>query len=149
MDSASSRAARHRTCAACRFQRRKCKPNCIFAAFFPADKKQIFENAHRLYDVRNMEKMVEHLDPEQRAEAMKTIIYESEVHAADPIGGCRRIIGKLETELQLACAELDHVRRELEASRGRAQAMVGAEMLAPPIGAAEPEARCFLLTPLP
>ncbi|WOK92747.1 LOB domain-containing protein 6 isoform X1 [Canna indica] len=148
--SSAGTATHKRACAACKFQRRRCMPDCILAPFFPAAEQQRFLNAHRLFGVRNMQKMVQALDPEQRAVAMKTIIFESEVHAIDPVGGCHRLILDLESQLQQHLTELDFVNRKLISYRQQAQAMPAASM--PHVVAAPPppvpNSTCSDLTPL-
>ncbi|WOL11704.1 hypothetical protein Cni_G20468 [Canna indica] len=99
--SAAATATHNRpSCAACKFQHRRCMPDCILAPFFPASEQQKFLKAHCLFGVKNMQKQLQALDPEHNAEAMKTMIYEAEVRHIDPVGGCRRIILDLESKLQ-------------------------------------------------
>ncbi|XP_068498581.1 LOB domain-containing protein 22-like [Phaseolus vulgaris] len=62
--------------------------------------------------------MIKPLDPGRRNIAMATIIYESDMRAKDPVGGCLRIIQNLQsqiaysqTELQLMLQHLAFFRR--------------------------------------
>ncbi|XP_008779803.3 LOB domain-containing protein 11-like [Phoenix dactylifera] len=109
-------------CAACKYQRRKCNPDCTLAPYFPADQQRQFLNAHRLFGVSNILKIIRHLDPVQRAEAMRSIIFQSNARAHDPVGGCYRIILELERQLERDSAELALVLRQLAICRAQAQA---------------------------
>ncbi|KAL6495930.1 hypothetical protein OROGR_030493 [Orobanche gracilis] len=107
-------------CAACKYQRRKCAADCILAPYFPHDRQPQFLNAHRLFGVKNIVKIVSHLDPPAKDHAMRTIIFQSDARAADPVGGCHRIIRDLEHQISLARAELDIVLHHLALCRAAA-----------------------------
>ncbi|MED6134105.1 hypothetical protein PIB30_034320 [Stylosanthes scabra] len=81
-----------KACAACKFQRRRCTKDCILAPYFPADKPKAFTNAHRLFGVCNMTRILNKIDPEQRDECMKSIIFESDMRAKFPVHGCYGIL---------------------------------------------------------
>ena len=105
-------------CAACKYQRRKCGSKCILAPFFPHHREKQFLLAHRLFGVGKITNMIKPLDPGRRNIAMATIIYESDMRAKDPVGGCLRIIQNLQsqiaysqTELQLMLQHLAFFRR--------------------------------------
>ncbi|XP_008813836.1 LOB domain-containing protein 22-like [Phoenix dactylifera] len=94
--SSSSSASATQACAACKYQRRKCNQDYTLASYFPADQQRQFLNAHRLFGVSNILKIICHLDPVQCAEAMHSIIFQSNARAHDPVGGCYSIILELE-----------------------------------------------------
>nr|CAD1818355.1 unnamed protein product [Ananas comosus var. bracteatus] len=50
-------------CAACKHQRRKCTADCPLALYFPADQPKQFQNAHRLFGVSNILRILKDLDP--------------------------------------------------------------------------------------
>ncbi|KAI3789792.1 hypothetical protein L2E82_02596 [Cichorium intybus] len=100
-------------CAACRYQRRKCAPDCILAPYFPHDRQRQFQNAHKLFGVSNITKIIRNLDQPQKDEAMRTIIYQSDVRAQDPVGGCYRIIRELHRQIEISRAELEIVLQQL------------------------------------
>ncbi|KAG6519212.1 hypothetical protein ZIOFF_022704 [Zingiber officinale] len=102
-----------KACAACRFRRQKCNGDCLLAPFFPAADESRFQKAHRLFGVSKMKKILEPLLPRQRAVAMATMIYESEVHAASSDTGCLDIILYLHSQIERRAAHLDHLRRSL------------------------------------
>ncbi|XP_071685611.1 LOB domain-containing protein 22-like [Rutidosis leptorrhynchoides] len=107
-------------CAACRYQRRKCAPDCVLAPYFPHDRQRQFQNAHKLFGVSNITKIIKDLDPPQKDEAMRTIIYQSDVRAHDPVGGCYRIIRELQRHIEYTRAELDIVLHQLAICRTHA-----------------------------
>ncbi|KAF5816876.1 putative transcription factor AS2-LOB family [Helianthus annuus] len=108
-------------CAACRYQRRKCAPDCILAPYFPHDRQRQFQNAHKLFGVSNITKIIRDLDTPQKDEAMRTIIYQADVRAHDPVGGCYRIIRELQRQIEYSRAELDIVLHQLAFCRTHAQ----------------------------
>ncbi|CAN8269373.1 unnamed protein product [Cochlearia groenlandica] len=50
----------NQACAACKYQRRKCASDCILAPYFPHDRHNQFLNAHKLYGVSNITKIIIH-----------------------------------------------------------------------------------------
>lgn len=108
-------------CAACKYQRRKCASDCILAPYFPHDRQPQFLNAHRLFGVSNIVKIVGNLKQPEKDHAMRTIIFQSDARAADPVGGCYRIIRDLEQRINLAKAELEIVLHQLALCRAAAQ----------------------------
>lgn len=108
-------------CAACKYQRRKCASDCILAPYFPHDRQRQFLNAHKLFGVSNITKIIKNLNPSDKDEAMRTIIIQSDVRANDPVGGCYRIIRDLQRQIELYKAELELVLHQLALCRAQAQ----------------------------
>ncbi|XP_042519187.1 LOB domain-containing protein 22-like [Macadamia integrifolia] len=109
-------------CAACKYQRRKCTPGCTLAPYFPADQQRQFLNAHKLFGVSNILKIIRNLDPSQKDEAMRTMIIQANTRAIDPVGGCYRIIHELQCQIERDKAELQIVLHQLAICRAQAQA---------------------------
>lgn len=101
-------------CAACKYQRRKCASDCALAPYFPHDRQRQFLNAHKLFGVSNITKIIRNLSPPDKDIAMRTIIYQSDARAKDPVGGCYRIIRELQYQIAYFKAELDVVIQQLE-----------------------------------
>ncbi|RDX64354.1 LOB domain-containing protein 22, partial [Mucuna pruriens] len=108
-------------CAACKYQRRKCAPDCILAPYFPHDRQRQFLNAHKLFGVSNITKIIKLLSPHDKDQAMRTIIYQSDMRATDPVGGCYRYILDLQAQIEYYRAELDLVLQQLAIFRAQAQ----------------------------
>ncbi|PWZ27615.1 LOB domain-containing protein 22 [Zea mays] len=104
--SGSGSGCTNQACAACKYQRRKCNTDCPLAPYFPADQQERFLNAHRLFGVRKILKTLENISPELSADAMATLIFQSDMRAQDPVGGCYHLILSLEHQLQIETAEL-------------------------------------------
>ncbi|GKE15359.1 LOB domain-containing protein 24-like protein [Tanacetum coccineum] len=64
-------------CAVCKYFRRRCPPECIFAPYFPANNPQRFAYVHRLYGASNVGKMLEELPVHLRGDAMEALCYEA------------------------------------------------------------------------
>ncbi|XP_019424614.1 PREDICTED: LOB domain-containing protein 22-like [Lupinus angustifolius] len=107
-------------CAACKYQRRKCAPDCILAPYFPHDRQRQFLNAHKLFGVSNITKIIKFLEPHEKDQAMRTIIYQSDMRANDPVGGCFRHIQDLQAQIEYYHAELELVLQQLAFVRAQA-----------------------------
>ncbi|KQJ90000.1 uncharacterized protein LOC104585088 [Brachypodium distachyon] len=107
----------NQACAACKYQRRKCNPDCPLARYFPADQQLRFLNAHRLFGVSNIQRTLRETPPELRTDAMRALIFQAEVRAYDPVGGCCRMAIDLQRQLDLAQAELSALLQQLELCR--------------------------------
>jgi len=103
-----------KACASCKFQRRKCSKDCLLAPYFPADKPQVFGNAHRLFGVSNVLKILKQVKEEYRDEAMKSIIFESDMRAQFPVGGCLDVIMMYYGMINDSEQELDRVKLLLD-----------------------------------
>ncbi|CAL5046455.1 unnamed protein product [Urochloa decumbens] len=88
-------------CAACKYQRRRCTPDCSLAEFFPQDRSRVFRNVHRLFGVKNILKTLARAG----CETMHCIIYESQAWDINPTTGCVPIIQDLQRRIRQA--ELD------------------------------------------
>ncbi|GFP90348.1 LOB domain-containing protein 27 [Phtheirospermum japonicum] len=105
-------------CAVCKYQRRKCSPNCPLAPYFPANQTKMFQNVHRLFGVSNITKILESLNTEdQKEDAMKSIIYEAEMRHRFPVHGCSVIICQLRLQLHRAVDELRCVYAQIAACK--------------------------------
>ncbi|XP_022953930.1 LOB domain-containing protein 29-like [Cucurbita moschata] len=116
-------------CAACKYQRRKCAPDCILAPYFPHDRQRQFLNAHKLFGVSNITKIIKNLDPFEKEEAMRTIIFQSDVRSMDPVGGCYRIIRDLQLQIEYIKTELDFVLSQLALCKQQAAAAAAVAIL--------------------
>ncbi|XP_073277746.1 LOB domain-containing protein 7-like [Primulina huaijiensis] len=99
------------SCAACRYRRRKCTAACPLAKYFPAHKPELFHYVHRLYGVSNVTKILNTLETQdQKDDAMKSIIFESEWRHHIPAYGCSFIILQVSSQLEAAEEELRRIR---------------------------------------
>ncbi|EMS68420.1 hypothetical protein TRIUR3_30753 [Triticum urartu] len=119
----------NQACAACKYQRRKCNPDCPLAPYFPADQQRRFLNAHRLFGVSNILKTLRRLKPELCDAAMQTLIYQAEMRAMDPVGGCCSMIIDLEHTSELLSAELAALQQHLDMCRQAASGVAGGDVM--------------------
>ncbi|KAK8599509.1 hypothetical protein V6N13_077429 [Hibiscus sabdariffa] len=94
-------------CAACRYLRRKCPPDCIFSPHFPPNVPQRFVSVHRIYGASNVAKLLQQLPVHLRGEAAESLCLEAQYRIEDPVYGCVGLISLLQqqildTEKQLA-----------------------------------------------
>ncbi|KAK4261537.1 hypothetical protein QN277_004522 [Acacia crassicarpa] len=76
-----------RPCGACKWSRRRCEPDCIFAPHFPSDDPQKFAVVHKGLPV------------DQRGRAVSSLVYEADVRVRDPVNGCVGEISSLKNQV--------------------------------------------------
>ncbi|XP_028785305.1 protein ASYMMETRIC LEAVES 2-like [Neltuma alba] len=102
-------------CAACKMQRRKCTPGCVFAPYFPADNPRKFACVHKIFGASNVAKILNDINVVQREDAVRSLAYEAEARLRDPVYGCFGIISVLQHRLNQLESELIDARKELAA----------------------------------
>ncbi|KAK9692244.1 hypothetical protein RND81_09G251200 [Saponaria officinalis] len=100
-------------CAACKFLRRKCQPECVFAPYFPPDQPQKFANVHKVFGASNVTKLLNELHPHQREDAVNSLAYEADMRLRDPVYGCVGVISLLQHQLRQLQLDLSCARSEL------------------------------------
>lgn len=100
-------------CAACKFLRRKCQPECVFAPYFPPDQPQKFSNVHKVFGASNVTKLLNELQPSQREDAVNSLAYEAEMRLRDPVYGCVGVISFLQQRLRQLQRDLTCAKSEL------------------------------------
>ncbi|MFS7895846.1 putative transcription factor AS2-LOB family [Helianthus anomalus] len=100
-------------CAACKFLRRKCTQECVFAPYFPPDQPQKFANVHKVYGASNVAKLLNDLPATQREDAVNSLAYEADARLRDPVYGCVGLISVLQHRLKQVQKDLEHAKREL------------------------------------
>lgn len=111
-------------CAACKYQRRKCSTTCKLAPYFRPDQPKTFQNAHKLFGVRNILKILKEIDPAQVPEAMKSIIYQANVRDQYPVSGCLEVMRQLYAHIQMVEEELHAVSTQLAMCKQQQMASV-------------------------
>ncbi|XP_058773121.1 protein LATERAL ORGAN BOUNDARIES-like [Vicia villosa] len=100
-------------CAACKFLRRKCHEDCIFAPYFPAEEPHKFVNVHKIFGASNVSKILNEVLPHQREDAVNSLAYEAEARIKDPVYGCVGAISVLQKQLLSLQKELDAANADL------------------------------------
>ncbi|KAG5237354.1 hypothetical protein OIU78_005311 [Salix suchowensis] len=100
-------------CAACKFLRRKCQPECVFAPYFPPDQPQKFSNVHKVFGASNVTKLLNELHPSQREDAVNSLAYEADMRLRDPVYGCVGVISLLQHQLRQLQIDLSCAKSEL------------------------------------
>ncbi|CAJ2669634.1 unnamed protein product [Trifolium pratense] len=100
-------------CAACKFLRRKCMPDCIFAPYFPPEEPQKFANVHKIFGASNVSKLLNEVQAHQREDAVNSLAYEAEARIKDPVYGCVGAISILQRQVIRLQKELDATNADL------------------------------------
>lgn len=103
-----------RACAACKYQRRRCKPDCPLSPYFPAERHQQFLNAHRLFGLKNICKVLNNMKSPERDLAIKSMMYEADVRSVSPVQGCYGVVRQLTEQIAWSLNELNHLQEQLE-----------------------------------
>ncbi|XP_021818952.1 LOB domain-containing protein 22-like [Prunus avium] len=100
MENRDQGAAQNHACASCKQQRRKCDETCEMAPYFPASRYSEFQNAHKIFGVSNIQKIMAMAAPDQRQAAAESILTEGNARKNDPVHGCLGIIRGLNAQIQ-------------------------------------------------
>ncbi|KAJ7566763.1 hypothetical protein O6H91_02G117400 [Diphasiastrum complanatum] len=100
-------------CAACKFLRRKCMAECIFAPYFPPDQPQKFASVHKVFGASNISKILHELSLNQREDAVNSLAYEADARVNDPVYGCVRTISLLQRQVTQLQQELAMAHQDL------------------------------------
>ncbi|CAJ1929751.1 unnamed protein product [Sphenostylis stenocarpa] len=100
-------------CAACKFLRRKCTQECVFAPYFPPDNPKRFADVHKVFGASNVAKLLNELSAAQRDDAVKSLAYEADARLRDPVYGCVGLISVLQHKLRQIQVELNNAKKEL------------------------------------
>eukprot|EP01018_Ginkgo_biloba_P032497 Gb_36037 [translate_table: standard] len=104
-------------------QRKKCSENCVLAPYFPANDPRKFAVMHKVFGTCNIVKFIQvtELPTNQRADAVKSMVYEATARQRDPVYGSMGIvrqlqqqISELQSQLATTQAELQHMAVQLE-----------------------------------
>ncbi|KAG8375667.1 hypothetical protein BUALT_Bualt10G0124300 [Buddleja alternifolia] len=120
-------------CAACKYQRRRCAPDCPLAPYFSGDKPKDFLNAHKLFGVSNILKILKNVPIEHRGNAMRSVVFEANVRAIDPVGGCHQMILDLESKINICKMEFNLLLRQLHYYRSKRFQMANRDNVYVPI----------------
>ncbi|KAL5784107.1 hypothetical protein ACOSQ2_006499 [Xanthoceras sorbifolium] len=87
-------------CSACKFLRRKCASDCIFAPYFCSEQGPArFAAIHIVFGASNVSKLLLHVPVADRCEAVVTIAYEAQAPIRDPVYGCVAHIFALQQQI--------------------------------------------------
>ncbi|GLT31501.1 hypothetical protein SLA2020_062340 [Shorea laevis] len=106
------------SCAACKFLKRRCIPDCLFAPYFRSDETKKFANVHKVFGASNVSKILIEVPEEQREDTVNSLAYEAEVRLMDPVYGCIGAIAMLQRKM----IELQH---DLAIARARLACYAG------------------------
>ncbi|KAH7691664.1 Lateral organ boundaries LOB domain-containing protein [Dioscorea alata] len=101
-------------CGACKFLRRKCTRDCIFAPYFNCEQGPArFAAIHKVFGASNVSKLLLHVPVPERCEAVVTISYEAQARIRDPVYGCVSHIFALQHQVALLQAQVMQMKVQL------------------------------------
>ncbi|KAD2805220.1 hypothetical protein R6Q59_029497 [Mikania micrantha] len=87
------------SCAACKFMKRRCTLQCLFAPYFRADEPKKFAKVHKVFGASNVTKILNEVPEPQRQEAVNSLVFEAEERLKDPVYGCIGAIASLQDKM--------------------------------------------------
>lgn len=100
-------------CGACKFLRRKCTSECIFAPYFSCEQGPArFAAIHKVFGASNVSKMLLNLPAHDRPDAVAAIAYEAQARIIDPVYGCVSHIFALQQQVANLQAQLMQVKAQ-------------------------------------
>ncbi|XP_031092181.1 LOB domain-containing protein 30-like [Ipomoea triloba] len=101
-------------CGACKFLRRKCVAGCIFAPYFDSDQgASVFASVHKVFGASNVSKLLHHIPPHKRLDAVITVCFEAQARLRDPVYGCVAHIFAIQQQVVNLQAELSFLQAHL------------------------------------
>ncbi|CAB4301205.1 unnamed protein product [Prunus armeniaca] len=96
------------SCGACKFLRRKCTGECVFAPYFCYDQAaDHFAAVHKVFGASNVSKLLLHLPVQNRSDAAITMSYEALARMRDPVYGCFSQIFALQQQVVYLQEEIE------------------------------------------
>ncbi|KAF3433667.1 hypothetical protein FNV43_RR24770 [Rhamnella rubrinervis] len=96
------------SCGACKFLRRKCTNQCVFAPYFCYEQAAThFSAVHKVFGASNVSKLLLHLPVHNRSDAATTISYEALARMRDPVYGCVAHIFSLQQQVAYLQEEIE------------------------------------------
>ncbi|XP_031251210.1 LOB domain-containing protein 29-like [Pistacia vera] len=106
------------SCGACKFLRRRCTNDCIFAPYFCYEQAAShFAAVHKVFGASNVSKLLFHLPVHNRSDAAITISYEALARMRDPIYGCVAQIFALQQQVASLQEEIELLGNHMAANQ--------------------------------
>ncbi|MCE5166909.1 hypothetical protein HAX54_029348 [Datura stramonium] len=107
------------SCGACKFLRRRCSSECIFAPYFSYEEAaNHFAAVHKVFGASNVSKLLLHLPLQCRSEAALTMSYEALSRMHDPIYGCVGQILALQQQVASLIEEIEIMENQISTYPG-------------------------------
>ncbi|KAF3634274.1 LOB domain-containing protein 16 [Capsicum baccatum] len=104
-------------CGACKFLRRKCVVDCIFAPYFNSEEgPSKFAAIHKVFGASNVSKLLHNVPVDDRCDAVVTIAYEAQARIKDPVYGCVANIFALQQQVAYLQSQVMQVKAQLAQS---------------------------------
>ncbi|KAI3915065.1 hypothetical protein MKW92_007254 [Papaver armeniacum] len=109
----------HKPCAACKYNKKGCSPECPLAPIFAPNRVEDYEVVTRVFTARNFMKLIELAEPRQQALAAESLITEAKARVADPVRGLAGHVHNLYLRLDDLRCELGMIKQQNELIRRR------------------------------
>lgn len=101
-------------CGACKYVKRRCLPECIFAPHFShAEGVDHFVSIHKIFGASKLTKFLSELHPSYHAATVQSILYEAQARLQNPIYGCISEILFLHQQVEMLQAQVANLQAAL------------------------------------
>ncbi|KAL3838436.1 hypothetical protein ACJIZ3_023027 [Penstemon smallii] len=102
------------SCGACKFLRRRCTNECIFAPYFSYEHATThFSAVHKVFGASNVSKLLSCLPVLERTDAAITVAYEALARMHDPVYGCVSHIFSLQQQIACLMEEIEVIENQM------------------------------------
>ncbi|XP_047309318.1 LOB domain-containing protein 16-like [Impatiens glandulifera] len=103
-------------CGACKFLRRKCVTDCVFAPYFCSEQGPArFAAIHKVFGASNVSKLLMRVPVSDRCETVVTVLYEAQARLRDPVYGCVAHVFALQQQVAYLQGHLMQLKAHLAA----------------------------------
>ncbi|RDX66912.1 LOB domain-containing protein 20, partial [Mucuna pruriens] len=101
-------------CGACKYMRRKCHVQCVFAPYFASDQGLArFAIVHKIFGANSVSKMLSNVALDRRHEVAVSLLYEAQARLADPVYGYLSTIVSFQQKVASLQGELLMIQNQL------------------------------------
>ncbi|KAI3975381.1 hypothetical protein MKX01_004468 [Papaver californicum] len=106
-------------CAACKYHKRGCLPECPLAPIFTPNRREDVEAVYRVFTAGNFIKLLKLVKPDEQVLAAESLITEAKARVADPARGLAGTMHNLSHKLDDLRSELGLIKQQNELIRRR------------------------------
>ncbi|XP_059636067.1 LOB domain-containing protein 30-like [Cornus florida] len=105
-------------CGGCKYLRKKCSPECLFAPYFDSAEVGVshFRAVHKVFGTSNFAKLLEKIPVQRRLIVVVTMCYEAEARLQEPVYGAVAKMLSLQREVSNLKMEILNLQARLELS---------------------------------
>jgi hypothetical protein len=101
----------------CDMEKKECLNNCTILYRFASNDLRKFAILHQVFGACNVIKLIQDLSPDQRVDAVNSMVYEASARLQDPALGCTGIIYELQRQISVLESQITTTRGMIQKIR--------------------------------